>query len=135
MTVMQDTNLDAESMRKAYHHMKINGATEDQLKWFAEEWIDPAIRGDIFKSNKPSAQKEMTQFDSNINSLIKNKDAEGLEKEYERLFNLNEVSPNNEIQMVLDKIDLELRKMFGTDKLKGTGNPTIEVSKDWKVIK
>ena len=135
MTTMQSTSLDAESMRKAYHHMKINGATEDQLKWFAEEWIDPAIKGDIFKSDKPSAQKEMTQFDSNINTLIKNKDAEGLEKEYERLFNLNEVSPNNEIQMVLDKIDLELRKMFGTDKLKGTGNPTIEVSKDWKVIK
>ena len=33
---------------------------------------------------------------------------EGLEKEYERLFNLNEVSPNNEIQMVLDKIDFRV---------------------------
>ena len=60
--------------------MKINGATEDQLKWFAEEWIDPAIKGDIFKSDKPSAQKEMTQFDSNINTLIKNKDARRFRK-------------------------------------------------------
>ena len=74
---LRANGLNKNSMQLAYQHLKVNGASESQLKEFATDWIEISQKEDTFKTSESdsTAQKETEKSDMKLDNIIKNKES------------------------------------------------------------